>query len=50
MRHRVTIGLCGVAETEWEHRRDAPDEVFRREWLLSGKLCHDVGKQEGEVA
>ena len=33
-----------------ERYRGAPDEVFRREWLPSSKLCHDVGEREGEVA
>ena len=48
--HKVAIDLCGVAETERERCRDAPDEVFWRERLPSGKLHHDVGEREGEVA
>ena len=50
LRHKMANGLCGVAETEWEHCRGAPDEVFRGEWLPIGKVCHDTGEQEGEVA
>ena len=50
LRHKVANGLCGVAETEREHYRGASDEVFRGERLSLGKLRHDVGKQEGEVA
>ena len=49
-RHRVAIGLCGVARTEQERCQGALDEVFQRERLPSGKLCHDVGEREGEVA
>ena len=48
--HNVANGLCGVAETEWERCRGAPDEVFWRERLFSSKLCHDIGEREGEVA
>ena len=48
--HKVANGLCGIAETGWEHYRGALDEVFRRERLSSDKLRHDVGKREGEVA
>lgn len=47
--HKVANGLCGVAQTEQEHCRDAPDEVFQGERLSSGKLCHDVGEREGEA-
>ena len=50
MCHKVAIGLCGVAKTEREHYRGASDEVFCREGLPSGKLCHDISEQEGEVA
>ena len=50
MHHKVANGLYGVAETKQEHRRGALDEVFQRERLSSGKLCHDVGEREGEVA
>ena len=50
MCHKVAIGLYGVAETEWERCWGAPDEVFRREWLPSCKLRHDIGEREGEVA
>ena len=49
LRHRVANGLCGVAQTERERSRGALDEVFRRGWLSSGKLCHDVGEREGEA-
>ena len=49
LRHKVANGLCGVAETGQEHYRGAPDEVFRRERLSTGKLRHDIGEQEGEV-
>ena len=48
--HKVANGLYGVAETEWEHCRGAPDEVFQGEGLSSGELCQDVGELEGEVA
>ena len=48
--YKVAIGLCGVAETEQERCLGAPDEVFWRERLPSGKLRHDVGEREGEVA
>ena len=48
--HKVANGLCGVAQTEQEHCRGAPDEVFRRELFSSDKLCHDIGEREGEVA
>ena len=50
LRHRVAIGLCGVAETEQECCWGAPNGVFRRERVPSGKLRHDVGEREGEVA
>ena len=50
LRHRVVNGLCGVAETEWERCRGALGEVFRGEGLSLGKLCHDIGEREGEVA
>ena len=44
LRHRVAIGLCGVAKTKRELCRGAPDEVFRRERLPSGKLRHDISE------
>ena len=47
---KVAISLYGIAETKWERCRGALDEVFWREWLPSGKLRHDVGEREGEVA
>ena len=50
VRHKVANGLCGIAQTERERCRGALDKVFRGERLSSGKLCHDVGKQEGEAA
>ena len=50
LRHRVVNGLCDAAETEQEHCRGAPGEVFWGEGLSPGKLCHDVGEREGEVA
>ena len=50
LRHRVANGLYGVAQTKREHCRGAPDEVFQRERLSSGMLCHDVGEREGEAA
>ena len=48
--HKMAIGLYGVAETERERCRGAPDEVFQGEWLFSGQLRHDVGEREGKVA
>ena len=42
--HKVANGLCGVAQTEREHRRGASDEVFQEERLSSGNLRHDVGE------
>jgi len=45
LRHKVAIGLYGVAETERERCRGAPDEVFRRERLPSNRLRHDVGER-----
>ena len=48
--HKVANSLCGIAKTEWECCRGAPDEVCQREWLPSSKLRHDVGEREGEVA
>ena len=48
--HKVANGLCGIAETEREHYRGALDEVFQGERLSPGKLCHDIGEREGEVA
>ena len=48
--HKVANGLYSVAQTEWEHYRGALDEVFRGERLSSGKLRHEVGEREGEVA
>ena len=50
LRHKVANGLCGVAQIERERCRGAPDEVFRGERLSSGKLRHDIGEQEVEVA
>ena len=44
MCHKVAIGLYDVAEIKQERYRGAPDEVFRRERLSSGKLRHDIGK------
>ena len=44
LRHKVANGLCGVAQTEQERCRGAPDEVFRGERLSFGKLRHDVGE------
>ena len=49
LHHKVANGLCGVAQTEREHRRSAWDEVFWRDQLSFGKLCHDVSEREGEV-
>ena len=49
LRHKVANGLCGVAETGRERYRGALDKVFWGERPTSGKLCHDVGEQEGEV-
>ena len=48
--HKVALGLYGITKIEREHYRGAPDEVFRREQLPSGMLCHDIGEREGEVA
>ena len=48
--HRMANGLYGVTEIERERCWGAPDEVFREERLSSGKLRHDVGEREGEVA
>ena len=45
----MAIGLYGITETERERHWGAPDEVFKRERLPSGKLRHDVGEREGEV-
>jgi len=42
--------IGGVAQTEQERCRGAPDEVFRGKRLSSCKLCHDVGEREGEAA
>ena len=50
LHHEVANGLCGVAYTKHECYRGTPDEVFRGEWLLSGKLHHDVGEREVEAA
>ena len=50
MCRKVAISLYGIAETKQERCRGAPDEVFQRERLPSGKLRHDVGEREGEVA
>ena len=50
LRHKVANGLCGVAKTKREHCRGAPNEVFQGERLFPGKLRHDVGEREGEVA
>ena len=50
LRHRVANSLCGVVETGRGRCRGAPDEVLWGEWLYSGKLCHDIGEREGEVA
>ena len=49
LRHKVANGLYGVADTERENCRGAPDEVFRGEGLSPSKLCHDIGEREGEV-
>ena len=46
----VTNGPCGIAQIEWERCRGAPGEVIWGERFPSGKLCHDVGEREGEVA
>ena len=48
--HEVTNGPRGIAQTEQEHCRGIPGEVFRGERLPSGKLRHDVGEGEGEAA
>ena len=50
LRHKVANGLYGVAETKPEHYWGSPDEVFQEERLSPGKLCHDIGEREGEVA
>ena len=50
MCHKVPNGLCGIAETGRECCRGIPDEVFWGERLSPGKLRHDVGEREGEVA
>ena len=44
LRHKVANGLCGIAQTERERYRGAPNEVFRGERLSFGKLRHDVGE------
>ena len=49
LRHEVANGPCGVAQTERERCRGAPDEVFRGERVSFGKLHHDVGEREGEA-
>ena len=48
--HKVANGLYGVAETEQEHCRGALDEVLQGKRLSLGKLRHDIGEREGEVA
>ena len=50
LHHKMANGPYDVAETEQEHCRGTSDEVFWREWLPSGKPCHDIGEQEGEAA
>ena len=50
LRHKVDNGLYGVVETGRERCRGALDEVFQGERLSSGKLRHDVGEREHEVA
>ena len=50
LRHKVDNGLYGVVETGRERCRGALDEVFWRERLPSGKLCHNIGERIGEVA
>ena len=50
LHHKVANNLYGVALTGWERCRGAPDEVFRGERLSFGKLRHDVGERDGEVA
>ena len=50
LRHNVANGLCGVAETEQEHCRGAPDEVLQREGFPSDEPRHVIGVREGEVA
>ena len=46
---KVAKGLYDVVETEWEHSRGAPDEVFWGERLYPGKLRHNIGERECEV-
>ena len=50
LHHKVANGLRGIAQTRRERRQGALVEVFWGERLSSGKLRHDVGKQEGEAA
>ena len=50
LRLKVANGLYGVAQTERERCRGAPNEVFRGERLSSGKLCHDIDEREDEAA
>ena len=48
--HKVANGLHGIAETERENCRGAPDEVFRREGFPSVEPHHVIGVREGELA
>ena len=48
--HDVTNGPHGIAQTKRERCRGVPGEIFQGERLSSGKLRHDVGEREGEVA
>ena len=50
LQHKVANGLYSIVETKREHCWGAPNEVFWREQLPSGKLRHDIGKRESEVA
>ena len=46
LRHKVANGLCGVAQTEQEHCRGAPDEVFRGERLSFGSCVVTLANEK----
>ena len=48
--HEVTNGPRGIVQTEQEHYRGIPGDIFWGERLPSGKPRHDIGEGEGEAA
>jgi hypothetical protein len=50
LRYEVINGPHNIVHTEWKRCRGIPGQASWGERFSFGKLCHDVGEREREVA